>query len=295
MTGTVLITGGGSTVGTHLAHLLSAANIPVLFGSRSGKRIPSSFPSVKLSWDDPSTFSNPFDWASSKSNTTIKTVYLIAHMDGVDLSGTLIPFIDLAVEKGVKRFVYLSASSVDKEHNVAGMGSVPIYLVEKGLDRYILRPTWFIDNLIHTYGHGIREKGEIETVVPTRRIPFVAAEDIARAAFEGIVADENKVKEVIIIGPELLTYDEATTTSTILSKPITHKPISADEMIKFYSHALPPDVAHGLTQAELAIESAGTEERWASLSTEEQEKMGLKVFVGKTSVKEWVERNKGLF
>ena len=66
-------------------------------------------------------------------------------------------------------------------------------------------------------------------------------------------------------------------------------------MIKFYSHALPPDVAHGLTQAELAIESAGTEERWASLSTEEQEKMGLKVFVGKTSVKEWVERNKGLF
>lgn len=59
------------------------------------------------------------------------------------------------------------------------------------------------------YRAGIRERGQFETAVPTGRVPFVATEDIARAAFEGIVNRENhEVEQFIIIGPELLTFDE---------------------------------------------------------------------------------------
>ena len=217
---TTLITGGGSQIGIHLAKLLKEAGREVIFASRSGKRIPEGFKYVELDWYNEATFRNPFKFGP------FENAYIIGPPDTLDPARVVIPFIDIAVQEGVKRFVYLSATIADEEHNEGGLGGIPKYLKERDLDRVILRPTWFIgtnqtsrkafladnslttDNLLTEHGEGVRERGEFETAVPTARVPFIATEDIARAAFNGIVSEENSVTSFILLGPEPLTYDQ---------------------------------------------------------------------------------------
>jgi festuclavine dehydrogenase len=134
---TTLITGGASQIGVQLARLLKQAGREVIFASRSGKRIPEGFRSVELDWDNEATFQRPFEAGP------FEAVYLLGPPDVMDTSKAMIPFIDLAVEKGVKRFVYLSATVADEDDDENEPGRLPKYLKERGLDRVILRPTWF--------------------------------------------------------------------------------------------------------------------------------------------------------
>ena len=135
---TTLITGGASATGVALAQLLKAAGKDVLFASRSGQRIPEGFDHVKLDWSDPATF----DLFSTGRD--IQYVYLL--VAGVwDPLPQVKPFIDLALEKGVKRIVFLSASGKKTERGPAsiGLGQVRTYLHGQGIDYVALRPTWF--------------------------------------------------------------------------------------------------------------------------------------------------------
>ena len=46
---------------------------------------------------------------------------------------------------------------------------------------------------------------------------------------------------------------------------------------------------------EVDIENDGTEEKWWNMSTEEAEKLGVVVFKGPTTAREWVAKNKAAF
>ena len=50
--------------------------------------------------------------------------------------------------------------------------------------------------------------------------------------------------------------------------------------------------AKDLIELELEAETIAFEERWWHLSVEEAEKEGVEVFKGKTTVRDWVEKNK---
>ena len=116
-----LILGGGSQVGLRLAELLYEARKPVIFGTRSGARIPAGAPSVKFDWDDPATFDGAFTLGQS-----IDYVYILGRSRDRDPLIKVKPFIDLAVTKGVKRFIVLSAGGhhADKGPDSRGMGKV---------------------------------------------------------------------------------------------------------------------------------------------------------------------------
>ncbi|KAH6888826.1 NmrA family protein [Coprinopsis sp. MPI-PUGE-AT-0042] len=242
---TTLITGGGSQIG---------AGREAVFASRSGKRIPEGFKS-------------PFETGP------FEAVYLLGPPNVMDTSKSMVPFIDLAVEKGVKRFVYLSATVADEDDDESEPGRLPMNLKERGLDRVILRPTWFI---------GTREKGEVVTTIPTARVPFVATEDnnIAQAAFEGIVNKDNQVEWPILLGPDTITFDKFASIT-----------ISAEEMVQFYLRFMTEEVARWYVESELGIEK-GSEDKWTTLLEEDQKKLKVKVVVGKTSVRDWVLKHK---
>lgn len=133
---TVLVTGGRGKTGLILSRLFKEANQPVLICSRSGTA-PSPYKAVKFDWFDDKTFENPF-----KSDSNIDRVYLIVPSVIGQLS-TVKPFIDLAISKGVKRFVLLTASQAEIGSPVL-MGMVHEYLLNIKVDYSVLRPTWFM-------------------------------------------------------------------------------------------------------------------------------------------------------
>ena len=53
--------------------------------------------------------------------------------------------------------------------------------------------------------------------------------------------------------------------------------------------------AHWLVDLELAGENDRLEEYWWNLSADEQEKLGVEVFRGATTVREWVQKHRADF
>ncbi|TFK24521.1 ergot alkaloid A [Coprinopsis marcescibilis] len=286
---TTLITGGASKVGSKVAALLKEAGQPVMFGSHSG-RVPAGFESVKLDWDEPSTFPNPFVVAKARG-TRIKNVYLMAPLPDIHHAPKIIPFIELAVQSGVARFVYLSATIADREHDSGGLGEIPGYLEDMGLDYVVLRPTWFIDNLETDYRDDIAGNGVITTAVPSGKVPFVWSGDIAKVAFDAFVSEgvPFETRDPLILGPDLLSWNEvAGILSEVLGRRIEHRVVSVEEMTRYYMDLYGPgqeDVARWLVDLDVGIE-AGSQE-------------GLErtpgAVIGKLSLEAWVKKNKHLF
>ena len=221
---TVLVTGGTGKTGLILSRLLKEANQSVLICSRSGTAS-SPYKAVKFDWFDDNTFENPF-----KTDSNIDRVYLIVPSVVGQLS-TVKPFIDLAISKGVKRFVLLTASQAEIGSPVL-MGKVHEYLLNIKVDYTVLRPTWFMrtyfsmritkasadktftENFGTTFYQSIREQNEIYGVAKDGRTPFVSAEDIAQAAFDALVSKQSPNKDYYVVGPELFSYDEVSKSSS---------------------------------------------------------------------------------
>ena len=131
---TVLVTGGNGKTSSRLATLLKQDNIPVLVASRSGSA-PEGVKNCRFDWNDESTYGNPFEAASD-----ISSLYIVAPQ-GFDLLSATKPFIDYALKKGVKRFVFLSASSI--ECGEPAHGKVHEYIKSLGVEYGVLRRKCF--------------------------------------------------------------------------------------------------------------------------------------------------------
>lgn len=70
-----------------------------------------------------------------------------------------------------------------------------------------------IENFGSGFARGIRAHDQIFSATEDGRLPFVSTEDIAQAAFEALTAEISPNKDIFVLGPELLTYDEASRSS----------------------------------------------------------------------------------
>lgn len=138
---TILVLGGRGKTAGHLSELLNNANIPFLLGTSSTSH-KSPYTLTHFDWLDETTYENPFLQASSASLKAISAVYLVAPPVD-DMAPPMIKFIDLCRSKGVKRFVLLSASNINKgDHS---MGQAHAYLDScQDIEYVSLRPTWFM-------------------------------------------------------------------------------------------------------------------------------------------------------
>ena len=135
---TILVTGGTGKTGLILSRLLKDANHSVLIASRNGTA-PSPYKAVKFDWSDDKTFENPFI-----ADPNIDRVYLVLP-PVIGQLDTVKTFIDLAISKGVKRFVLLTASVAEIGGPVLElMWKVHEYLINIKVEYTVLRPTWFI-------------------------------------------------------------------------------------------------------------------------------------------------------
>ncbi|KAF5318457.1 hypothetical protein D9619_010663 [Psilocybe cf. subviscida] len=277
---TTLITGGTGKTGQVLAKLLTDAGHPVLLTSRKGEA-PAPFKAVKFDWFDRSSFETPFE-----ADPNIDRIYLVLP-PGLNPGPTTKPFIDLAIAKGVKRFVLLGGSTQTSES--PSTGQVQKLLEESDVDYAVLKATWFQENFGTLFLFGIREKDAILSSMGDGLAPFVSTHDIAQAAFDCLTVDKLGKQEITLLGPELLTYDDAAKMLTsILGREITHKRLSSEQMTGILaSVGLPEDLAAFLVSLEQATADGVDSELFKNDDPKKR--------IGKHSLLEYLKENRELW
>ena len=135
---TILVTGSLGKTSSRVAKLLHDASHPLLIASRKG--VAGDYPAVKFDWTDETSFGNPFAH-SQATKSPINAVYLVMPDELAEADRATRAFIDFARDRGVKRFVFLSASPIEAGGPLHGQ--VHAHLRDLGVEWAVLRPTWF--------------------------------------------------------------------------------------------------------------------------------------------------------
>lgn len=285
MTGTTLLIGGSGKTPSRIASKLGSRGIPVLLTSRKGQAgVPAGYKGVTFDWFDESTYSKPFE-----ADSNIDTIYIVlppptTTADWIALSKK---FIDFAKAKGVNRFLLMSVSQIEK--GGPAHGQIHEYLDTIGVDYAVLRPSWFYSNFITT--PGIKERDEFVTATGTGKVGFISEDDIADTAVQLLSLPKLGGTEKIIVGPDPLSYDEAVEIfSQVLGRKITHRKVSKEERIKFYTDdfGLPDQIAAMLGYMEVDLVAKGKEEEIYARPDKVVGKVKLRDFI-KANKQEWLK------
>ncbi|KAF9061464.1 hypothetical protein BDP27DRAFT_1301161 [Rhodocollybia butyracea] len=207
---------GTGKVGRPLSEHFHKSNVPALSTTRSGK-VPAPLTGVAFDWTDPSTFQNAFTYAEARSDV-IQSIFMTpppVH----DMLAALKPFIDVAVEKGVKRFVLLSSTLVPP--GPFGHGTVHRYIAGLGVEYVSVRPSWFFSNFIPSLGRTDPVGRTVTSATGSSKTGFVDPRDIADCAYHAMTDQVPLNGSYYVFGPELLSYREvAITLSSVTGKNI---------------------------------------------------------------------------
>eukprot|EP00903_Cladosiphon_okamuranus_P001951 g1949.t1 len=249
MTKTILVTGGTGKTGSRVAEQLRET-----WGEpRIATRNPSAETHVRFDWSDASTFAKAFE--------NVGAIYLVAPTDTVETLAAMLPGLEAALAAGVKRFVLLSASSLEEGGPM--MGAVHAWLRNNAPEWVVLRPTWFMQNFSELHHRGpIRDESAIYTATGDGRIGFIDAADIAACAAAVLVAVEVENTDYILTGPEAISYDDvAEALSKQLGRRVHHNRLTVEGLAaRHCEHGLTEDYARTLAAMDGAI-AGGSEDR----------------------------------
>ena len=205
-----LVLGGTGKTGRRVAERLSAKDIPVRIGSRSGQ--------PPFDWENPET------WAPALRG--VGAVYVSYYPDlampgAVEAVGSLA---ELAVDSGVPRLVLLAGRG-EPEAEAAEQA-----VRDSGAQLTIVRSTWFAQNFSEDYWRDAVLSGEV--ALPAGKVPepFVDADDIADVAVAALTDDRHIGMLYELTGPRLLTFAEAVDEiAEAAGREIRYVPISVEE------------------------------------------------------------------
>ena len=249
---TTLVIGATGTTGSRTAAQLTAAGHRVRAASRNATPVPGT-ESVTFDWYDPATHLNTLEG--------IDRVYLLPPLGDSDPASVMMPFLHLARTTGVHRAVLLSSSAIAPGGPAVGV--VHQALPELFEQWAVLRPSWFMQNFIGTHAHAasIRQDGTIATATGHGRVGFVDAEDIAAVAAHALTDEHAPNTDLILTGPEALSYDDiATIITEATGQPVAHHHLTYEQMRDRLTALIPAAFAAMLTDMDRAI-AEGSEDR----------------------------------
>uniref|UniRef100_A0AAU2VZW4 NAD(P)H-binding protein n=1 Tax=Streptomyces sp. NBC_00008 TaxID=2903610 RepID=A0AAU2VZW4_9ACTN len=251
-TGTTLVIGATGTTGSRTAAQLSASGHRVKAASRRAVNVPGAEP-VAFDWYEPATRAAALDGADR--------VYLIPPVGDADPAAVMLPFLRQARSAGVDRAVLLSSSAIPEGGPAVGT----VHQALPGLFEQwaVLRPSWFMQNFTGTHAHAvsIREEGAIWTAAGSGRVGFVDAEDIAAVAVRALTDEHAPNADLVLTGPEALSYDDiATTVTQVTGRPVDHRRLSYEQMRDRLAAHVPLEFASMLAGMDRAI-AEGAEDR----------------------------------
>jgi ergot alkaloid biosynthesis protein len=250
LSGRILVTGGRGKTGRRLVAALREEGFPYIVASREPSAIEGS---VYFDWTKRSTWDAALDGLGS--------VYLVAPPLVAEAAGTMIDFAALAMERGAKRFVLLSASLLPL--GGPAQGQVHLWLKENAPEWAVMRPSWFMQNFSEgQHRSTILAMGKIYSATGEGRVPFISADDVASVAKTLLTSAAPPNRDFVLTGGRLLSYDEiADLIGGATGRPIVHARIDAEELARVYaSRGLSEPYARALASMDAAI-ARGEEER----------------------------------
>ncbi|WP_309097081.1 NAD(P)H-binding protein [Streptomyces sp.] len=252
MSAATLVIGATGTTGGRVARQLSARGRRVRAASRRATPVAGTEP-VRFDWYDPGTF--------EEALRDVDRVYLVPPVGDPDPAAVMLPFLEQARARGVGRAVLLGSSAIPS-------GGPAVGQVQRALPGLfgtwaVLRPSWFMQNLTgdHEHARTIREHGTMWTATGEGRVAFVDADDIAAVAVHALTADRDAGGDLVITGPEALSYDDAAAVvSEVTGRPVTHSRLTVEELRDRLARFLPPEFAAVLAELDRAI-AEGAEDR----------------------------------
>lgn len=248
--GTILVTGGTGTVGRRVAALLRSGQADVRTASRN--TTDGGHPHVRFDWEDPTTFPTAVEG--------IEQAFVVAPLS--EPAPAVARFLDVAVGAGLRRVVLLSSSAVTD--SPSGLGALPPAVRKRVAEVAVLRPSWFMENFVgsHPIAAGIRERGHITSATGRGRVAFIDPSDIATVAAALLQGRPIPDGQLILTGPEALSYDEAASIiSEVTGREVRHESITTDKLSEaIAASGLPIEYARVLAGMDEAI-AGGSEDR----------------------------------
>jgi uncharacterized protein YbjT (DUF2867 family) len=244
----VLVTGSSGTTGSRLTAQLIARGVAVLTANRTGKGPPGPKP-TRFDWHDPTTHLDAL--------AGTQRMYLIPPIGDSDPSAVMLPFLERARRAGVRRVVLLSNAPTPA--GGPGPGIVHQAIAEMFHEWAVLRPSWFMQNVTgeHPHARMIRRTSTIVTATGDHRVGFIDAGDIARVGVEALLAPEALNTDLILTGPQALSYaDMASILSEASGRAITHVPVRSEEVpARYEAIGVPARSAQFLAFMDMVIAS----------------------------------------
>lgn len=225
MTAQILVIGGKGKTGRLVAQELRLRGAQTRIATRS----PSTDDDVAFDWQDPLTAEAAFDG--------VNAVYIVAPTNNSDHGTIVPPILEMARKREVRRFVLLSASSLEAGGPM--MGQIHSYLQDEVPEWTVLRPTWFMQNFSEQHHREtIQNQNAVYSATGTGRIGFINAADIAKAAVSALLEKTSWNRDFILTGPETLSYaDFAEKISDVIGRTIKHINLTTPELADRYVRA----------------------------------------------------------
>jgi len=208
----ILIIGSTGNIGKHVVSYLKTQNIPF----KEGLYQPKVMSESKVSFDflEPKTFSY-----------ALKDVTKVFFVRPPQLGNPkdIYPFLDYCKTHRIEQVVFVSLLGVEK-NPIPPHAKIERYMRKNHLPFTFIRPSFFMENLIHPHGRDIKERNQIIVPAMKSKTSFIAAKDIGHVCAEVLIHTKNHLNQAYTItGPEALNYEEvATTFSKHLNKKITY-------------------------------------------------------------------------
>ncbi|MEV5176484.1 NAD(P)H-binding protein [Streptomyces flaveolus] len=220
--GTTLVTGATGTTGSRTAARLVAGGHRVRAASRRARPVAGA-DAVRFDWYDPTSH--------DAALTGTDRVYLVPPVGDPAPAAVMLPFLERARAHGVRRAVLLGSSAIPA--GGPAVGAVHEALPGLFEEWAVLRPSWFMQNFTgdHAHATGIREEGVVRSATGTGRVGFVDADDIAAVAATALTADRAPNADLVLTGPEALSYDDIARICTeVTGRPVVHRTLTAGQL-----------------------------------------------------------------
>ncbi|RKT87490.1 NmrA family NAD(P)-binding protein [Saccharopolyspora antimicrobica] len=233
MTGrTILVLGATGKTGRRVVARLRAAGEQVRAASRSAD--------VRFDWADRSS------WLAALSGAT--AVYLVVPEEVEPVA----PFVELAVEAGVERFVVLSGRGADTYGDSAfgrSMIAAERAVRDSGADWTIMRPNNFNQNFDEDLFHAPVVAGRLALPIGDVPEPFVDAADVADVAAALLTEDGHAGQVYELSGPRALTFATAVESiATASGREVRFVELTSPEYLaELVAGGVPGEAAHALT------------------------------------------------